>query len=61
MPKGIRSAFWNADENLKLFEKLCKKSEGAPIIKWKKFRRLDKDGKFEDFTIQQMASVWRKS
>ena len=60
MPKGIKNTFWEDEENAKLFVELCTKSESRPLIKWAKFRRLDKDNKFADLTGAQLCTTYRK-
>jgi len=60
MPKGIRDLFWEDEKNVELFKKLCEKSESRPLIRWKKFRKLDKKGVFANVLNSQLTSTHRK-
>jgi len=60
MPSGIRNLFWENEKHVELFKKLCKKSESRPLIRWKKFRKLDKKGVFKDVSNSQLTSTHRK-
>jgi hypothetical protein len=60
MPKGIRDIFWENEDTAELFRTLCKKAESRPLIKWKKFRKFDKEGIFAEVSNAQLCSTYRK-
>lgn len=59
MPIGVPNPFWKKARNRNAFMKLCK-AAAKPSVNWKKFRKLDEDGVFEEYSEQILSAQFRK-
>jgi hypothetical protein len=58
MPIGKFNPFWQKAKNRNAFMRLCKEAY-VPKVDWDKFRELDEEGEFENFTNTELSQKFR--